>query len=93
MDKNVFDDIIERTDSELTVIDLKPLDFNETVALTAACMKCKKVDNMTAAAIFGQTLGYPKYIIDFARFLKESDSNEPDGYGYISNGINECSNS
>ena len=56
-------------------------------------MKCKKVDNMTAAAIFGQTLGYPKYIIDFARFLKESDSNEPDGYGYISNGINECSNS
>ena len=76
--KEVKETIFDREIKEWGVehfseLELKNLDFNETIALTCGVMGTDKVCNISAAVMFGHTQGNPKYIKDFANFLK----NEP----------------
>jgi len=70
------DDLISTSpELKVTKILLKPLNFNETIALTAAVMGTEKLCNITAAGMYGHTQGNPKYVKEYAGFLKEGDMN------------------
>ena len=73
-DACIFDYLVAHLSSEgieSTVLLVKPFNFNETIALTAARLKADKVCNITAAVMYGHTQGNAKYICDFADYLLE----------------------
>jgi len=61
--KTIFDTLLPNWDVQnCTVIELKNMDFNETISLTCSGMKTDKICNVTAAVMFGHTQGNPRYV-------------------------------